>query len=612
MLLVFLGVASGLVVAMVTPPSYVSTATIFLRWVGPNADTASTANMRFLSDRAPTYALFVARASVIDRAAASSGVQQGFAELASHVEAEVSPVNSQTISVKVHSSDPDGAMTMANAFADALVEEIALEDGDLSAGTPRVDAVVAVRASMPTSTETPRRSLYVAVGALGGGVLGLLAVLVVNYLDARARPRRGLVERPTPLPTRKLGLGHLTWATMIAATIPWRSNTFYESGADPVVLAKAALSLLALGIAGLAYQRAPLHHRLPATPILILTLYFAITVVGGLANHDLAPSLVVTSRVVLLMITITLLVASYGPEHAMRSLVHVMAFVALIAALSGLPRFSGRLGGVVPPLNPNALALITAVVAIWLVAKIMAGKDSHWELFAVAGCLGIILLTGSRSTLAAVAAAAILMCLRITELRKATLAVMAIGLPFVTYLTVGTDTLQSIFLRGGSEQVSTLSNRTIAWEAALNLQRDGWQTWFGQGLAHKKISVPGQWWDTQLLDSSWVSALVQGGNLGAGLALVLGISTIVIAAFSSRAIGAAWLGFAIFTTLGGILESGLFDGSLQFMVFTVTSLGAFSGNADSVAFDRGHVRASAPRALNERLELRVSPVTQLT
>ncbi len=108
------------------------------------------------------------------------------------------------------------------------------------------------------------------------------------------------------------------------------------------------------------------------------------------------------------------------------------------------------------------------------------------------------------------------MVFRTTALRTRTFVLLAFRLPGLVYLALGTDVLSSVLNRGGGEQVATLSNRTIAWQAAFNLNRDVWQTWFGQGLAQKKISVPGQWWDTQLLDSSWISALVQGGYLGVG------------------------------------------------------------------------------------------------
>ncbi|NHB84220.1 hypothetical protein G7085_05165 [Tessaracoccus sp. HDW20] len=179
------------------------------------------------------------------------------------------------------------------------------------------------------------------------------------------------------------------------------------------------------------------------------------------------------------------------------------------------------------------------------------------------------------------------MLLRVTALRVRTIALAALALPLLTLVALGTDLLSSVFTRGGTESVSGFSNRSIAWEAAANLDRDGWGTWFGQGLAQKEISVPGQWWDTQMLDSSWVSALVQGGYLGVAIVALLTLMVLVRALFAPRSMGPVWLGLALYLAVGGFLESGLFDGTVQFMVFLVVSLTVFGARRGG-----GHQRPS--------------------
>jgi len=231
----------------------------------------------------------------------------------------------------------------------------------------------------------------------------------------------------------------------------------------------------------------------------------------------------------------------------------------------------------------------------------MAGRESAWELLAGGGCRVVVLLTGSRTSLAALVVAAVIMAVRMTALRRRTLLLIAVSLPAIAYLVMGTDLLASVFNRGGEAKVATLSNRTIAWEAALQMDRDVWQTWFGQGLAQKTISVPGQWWDTQMLDSSYISALVQGGILGVILIVALAGSTLAYAGFSPRAKGATWLGLAAYSILDAFLESGLFDGSVQFMVFLVTALGAFGTHVDLIGLDRRAVTESAPAWVRQQV-----------
>ena len=128
------------------------------------------------------------------------------------------------------------------------------------------------------------------------------------------------------------------------------------------------------------------------------------------------------------------------------------------------------------------------------------------------------------------------------------------------------------------------------------MDRDVRQTWFGQGLAQKKISVAGQWWDTQLLDSSWISAVVQGGYLGVGLVVVLGAWTVINAAFSRRSEGSPVVGHCGVHHAWRVLgERVVRWSSVQFMVFLVTALGAFGGHVQAIGLDRRAVTASAPR-----------------
>lgn len=600
------GVVAGVGMAMMTPPSYASTATILLRWIGTDADLAISDNMRVLRERAPTYALLVKQPSVLNEAIESSGLELTASELAGQVNGAV-PLDSQTIEVNVRSASPEQAATLANASAEALVHRVQQEEQ----GSAEVDAVVAVHAVTPVLAVAPQKSIYGAVGALLGVLVGMLTAMVMSAKFDHRRPRRGLLVLSEATRARKLGLDHLAWVMMVVATIPWRAKSFYEGGADPVVVVKAGISLLALGISILAYRRASHHHPVPAVPVLVLAAYLAVTMVGGLANGDLSPALVVTTRMVLLIATMTLLVASYGVHQTTRSLVHVLALVAVVGALSGLSTFTGRLRGEIPPLHPNGLAFIAAVVGIWLVAKVLAGRDSLWGLYALLACLGVIFLTGSRGTLVAFALTVVVMSLKATRLRIRTVMIVVMTAPIAIYLVLGTGFLQTVFLRGSTEEVSTLSNRTVAWESALNLDRNLWQTWFGQGLAQKKIDVPGQWWDTQILDSSWISALVQGGNLGVVLISTLVIMSLGYAVFSPRSNGAGWLGLVVLTTVGGILESGLIDGSVRFIVFFVAALGAFGGRAE-IFWNRGVVRGdAAPEVAAEQLPAPTSPTAQL-
>ena len=562
---VVLGVGAAGLVAMTVPKTYVATATIALRWIGPNPGVAELANARYLTREAQTVALLAGRLDVLEMAAALLDDPVDGGALVGRVEATV-PLDSQLVRVAGAAEHPGEAAELATKTAEAMVL--------VSAGgatSEHVDTVLAVEARNPVGPVAPRLLLYLVFGALAGAVAGIVGVIVTAWRPSAAstRPEMSFAQAT-------IQPAHAVWALLVAAAIPWRVGSFYEGGMDPVVVAKAGLSVVALGASAVIAARAKPQLAVAALPPLLVALYIGVTLVGGVANDVIAPSLVVAVRMAILAASICLLAVARPPHELARTLVHVLAALTTVGALSGLSSFSGRLRGVYPVLNPNLLAMLASVVAIWLLAKVLTGTDRLWELGAVGACVLVVVLTGSRTSLAALGVAVAAMCLRLTAVRMRTVALAVLTIPPFTYLVLGTGLLESLFQRGGEENVSSLSNRTIAWTAAVDMERDGWQTWFGQGLAQKTVPVAGQWWDTQMLDSSWVSALVQGGYFGLAIAAVLTVVAMVRAFFAPRGEGPVWLGLTLYVALGGFLESGLFDGTVSFMVFLVAALGAFA------------------------------------
>jgi hypothetical protein len=373
---------------------------------------------------------------------------------------------------------------------------------------------------------------------------------------------------------RRISGAHVVWALLVAATLPWRAGVYYDGGADSVVIAKAALSLLALAIAVHLVGGARRIVGVPAYPVLIVITYLFVTIIGGYGHGTLLPAAVVGVRMAIVCVTITLLFAHYKPLHIARALVHVLAVLVTAGVLSGLPSAArGRLAGAVPPLHPNELAFLASVCFFWVFARMLQAKESTQDILVAVACAGVVVLTGSRAGLAALCVAIVVMTFRASRLTRRSFGLVALMGPVLVYVAFGTDLLSSVFLRGGERGVSTLSNRTISWDAALNSDHDPWETWFGAGLAQKKIEVPGQWWTTQLLDSSWVSALVQGGLLGIVLVILMVLATLWRAMTSQDEAGALWLGLAVFLFGRAFLESGLFDSSTSFIVFMVAAIG---------------------------------------
>jgi hypothetical protein len=354
--------------------------------------------------------------------------------------------------------------------------------------------------------------------------------------------------------------------------IPWRQKTYFSGGLDPVVAAKAVIGLAALTLSGIQALRRPPRVAVGGRTITLATCYLTITVVGGWSAGTLLPSLVVATRVALTMATLALLLIAFGTRAVTTALVASLGVVALVALVTGIGSVtSGRWEGGIPPLAPNEIAFICGGLIVYLVHRMMLGAGPSAPALAI-GLFGVIWLTGSRTTTAAQVLAVVVMVLQARTFSVAAFLAMVLAVPVVAYVATATATISNLLLRGGTENVTTLSSRTIAWNAAASMDAGAMQRWFGGGLTLKRIPVSGQYWHDQILDSSWVSALVQAGRLGLVVVLLWVVSTTWAALSSERSWRILWTGLLAFIVPRSLLESGMFDASTAFILFALASL----------------------------------------
>lgn len=355
---------------------------------------------------------------------------------------------------------------------------------------------------------------------------------------------------------------------LIAATIPWRKDTYYSGGADWVVVTKAALSVIGVLTAWmLGHGRGT--RPVPLWPAAFVALYLVVTVIGGGARGDLTESVVVASRVVLLAVGLLLLAAVHPAQRLIGCLIAALCTAGGLGIVTGIGSLAdGRLRGGIPPLHPNEIASMACVLVLWCLWKIVVISDGwrHW--IGVAIGLSVLVATGSRTPMATLALAALVLFLHMRWIRIRTIVVGLAALPIVGLILAGTSVVQELLFRGeGVARVTTLANRTIAWQAALAPKDSAWQQLFGGGLVMKRIEVAGQYWNTQILDSSWVSALVQGGVIGLALCVFWVLRSLVAASAEPMPVRALQLALIIFVAVRGFLESGMFDASTAFLIF---------------------------------------------
>lgn len=381
-----------------------------------------------------------------------------------------------------------------------------------------------------------------------------------------------VLDGSAPALPRRFPLGpYFVFVVLIGATIPWRSKTYFAGALDPVVVLKGLLSLFALGCAVLVAFNRPTRALRPG-PAVFLLLYLGVTVVGAWSTGDLVPAVIIVIRVLVIATTILVLSRVFDGITLIGCLIAALATYALVGSVTGLGNLvEGRLAGRFPPLHPNELAFICATVVLWCLWRIFAGQDTWLHLTALVLAAAILIATASRTPLVAMAVAAVLLILHARAVRMRTLVIGLSLVPVVWWVLAGTDFVRNLLVREEDpSQLTTLSNRTIAWQAALAPKDSPWLTWFGGGLPLKRIEVPGQPWETQILDSSWVSALVQGGYLGLVICSLWVLTSLFATAHSHRSLRAIQLVLLVYLIVRGFLESGLFDASTSFLLlFTV-------------------------------------------
>ncbi|MFC7861119.1 O-antigen ligase family protein [Arthrobacter koreensis] len=386
------------------------------------------------------------------------------------------------------------------------------------------------------------------------------------------------------------------WLLLLGSTVAWRKGFYYDGGADGVVLAKAACQALACVLAFALAARAPQRRKIPGRPFLLLFLFVSVSLLGAVAVGDIGASVVLAARLLLVAATVGFLLAASPTPSALKPLLVAMAIVGLVSAATGLPGLLAgqRLSGVIPPLRPNAIAMLCGVPAIALAHSILRGKGTFARVTFLGILLGSVLATESRTALLGLALAVALIVLALRRMRR----VVAVGLlglgtvmlPALLY----TPALMNMVMRPGSASLLTLNSRTLAWETVLDTPARTWERWVGGGLSIKTVAVEGQYWDSQVLDSSWISALAQAGVLGT---LVLAVWALSLLSRSLRRAPDSFLpAMLVFLLLRSFLENGLTEVSTSFLLFFAMSLVVWEPRAEAAdtAPARGYTAVNRP------------------
>lgn len=383
-------------------------------------------------------------------------------------------------------------------------------------------------------------------------------------------------DRPA-LPDRS---GYLAALLLVSSTITWRQGSYYSGGVDPVVAAKALLGVMAAVLARRAVERCAVRQQLNGRPMLYLVAYLAVSLFGAVATGDMvAATAVLVVRLSLIAFTVYNLALVHPPPRLAVLLAGSMSFFALAASVTGstagsLSAGPGRLIGGVPALQPNEIAQICGLIVLVLLWRDLEGRGRTIDGPAVFVLITLIWLTGSRTTLGFLAVGIVLLLVLIRRFNIGfALAFLAL-VPLGVYAAFGTSSVSDYFNRGGSTNLLTFNQRTVAWEAALHLHHGFWEVWFGDGLSRVTVPVVAQYRSEQLLDSSWLSALVQSGIVGAVILALWVLDLWSSMLRSARSHRALLISVVAFVVLLATFESGLVNATPLFLFVLFAGLSA--------------------------------------
>lgn len=197
-----IGVATGMLAALVTPPRYESSTDLYVSVrQGPNAAVADLAQGTSYARQVVTsYVAVMTSAIVLDPVIDELGLDTTAVDLAERIHTAAG-TNTVVLTVTVTDSDPEQAARIANTVADSFSSVVAEELEGTSTGNDRaVDVETLQTARVPLEPTAPRMSFYTALGALVGLALGVLIAALRTVLDTRIRTIAD-VERVTHAPT---------------------------------------------------------------------------------------------------------------------------------------------------------------------------------------------------------------------------------------------------------------------------------------------------------------------------------------------------------------------------------------------------------------------------
>lgn len=199
--LALIGAVAAFAYARTTPPTYTSTAKVYVSLNNGETTSDLLQGSAFVKNLIDSYAALADMPVVLDAVAEDVGIDGPGRSLAGAVTADAL-LNTSIIEIKVVDGSPERSAAIANSVATNLSETVERLSPGAASGAQAVSLDVVSEATVPAYPSAPRTKFLVLTGALVGLALGVVTALLWSALDTRVRTQRdveALVAEKAPI-----------------------------------------------------------------------------------------------------------------------------------------------------------------------------------------------------------------------------------------------------------------------------------------------------------------------------------------------------------------------------------------------------------------------------
>ncbi|MFE3031425.1 polysaccharide biosynthesis tyrosine autokinase [Streptomyces canus] len=182
---VLLGLAVAALATALLPRTYTATAQLFIATSDASSDDAYQGGL-FTQQRVKSYTRVVTSPAVLDGVISQLGLQTSPGRLAEKISAQA-PLDTTLVDIKVTDASATRAQTIADATAVQFTKYLGTIEGSTAGAPPLVKASVVGGNEPPSTPSSPRPSVNIALGLLGGLAVGVGGAVLRHSMDTTLR-----------------------------------------------------------------------------------------------------------------------------------------------------------------------------------------------------------------------------------------------------------------------------------------------------------------------------------------------------------------------------------------------------------------------------------------